>query len=359
MSTATAVPTPSLSFQGARLPRFAPYVVIVGAVAAAALLALLMGWGWVATAVLAVLIIDVALPAWSRVVEGKRAAADRFVTCIVWTTLLCALVPLVWVLAQVVAKGAPGLTGYFLSHDSTPHFDKATLSVTAGGGAFHALVGTLLVTLGAIVISVPVGLMAAIYLVEYGRGTWVARGITLLVDVMTGIPSIVAGLFALALFTEFGDPGTRMGLMGSVALSLLMIPTVVRAAEEMMRLVPNDLREASYALGVPKWRTIVKVVLPTAVGGIVTGVMLAISRVIGETAPLLVAVGVVDSVNWNLFSSRMETLPVFILQNYNNSAVPGAIDWAWSGALLLIIIVMVLNLIARIVGKIFAPKTGR
>jgi phosphate transport system permease protein len=359
MTTLAAAPTSTLSLQGARLPRFAPYLVVVGSAALAALLGLLLGWGWVPVAVVTVLLVDVALPLWARFVEGSRAATDRLVTCLVWTTLLCALVPLVWVLTEVVVKGAPGITGYFLTHDSTPHFDKTSLTVTAGGGALHALVGTLLVTLGAIVISVPIGLMAAIYLVEYGRGTWVSRGITLLVDVMTGIPSIVAGLFALALFTEFGDPGTRMGLMGSVALSLLMIPTVVRASEEMMRLVPNDLREAAYALGVPKWRTIVKVVLPTAIGGIVTGVMLAISRVIGETAPLLVAVGAVDSMNWNLFGSRMETLPVFILQNYNNSAVPGAIDWAWSGALLLILIVMVLNLIARIIGKIFAPKTGR
>ncbi|GAB2974030.1 phosphate ABC transporter permease PstA [Nocardioides montaniterrae] len=359
MSAAVAVTAPpsTLSIRGNRLPVFAPYLVLVGSASAAALVALLLGWGWVPIGILTVLIADVALPLWSRIVEGRRAAADRFITCLVWTALACALVPLVWVLTEVVIKGAPHIDGYFLTHDSTPHFDPKTLEVSGGGGALHALVGTLLVTLGAIVISVPVGLMAAIYLVEYGRGTWIARGITLLVDVMTGIPSIVAGLFALALFTEFGSPGTRMGLMGSVALSLLMVPTVVRAAEEMMRLVPNDLREAAYALGVPKWRTIVKVVLPTAIGGVVTGVMLAVSRVIGETAPLLVAVGTVDSMNWNLFNSRMETLPTFIMQNY--SGTHDMYKWAWSGALLLILIVMILNLVARIVGKIFAPKTGR
>ncbi len=206
-------------------------------------------------------------------------------------------------------------------------------------------------------ISVPVGLMTAVYLVEYGGKTWLPRTITLLVDVMTGIPSIVAGLFAVALFTEFGGVGTRIGLMGSVALSLLMIPTVVRAAEEMMRLVPPDLREASYALGVPKWRTIVKVVMPTAFGGILTGVMLAISRVIGETAPLLVAVGAVDVVNTNLLSGRMETLPVFIITQYNSGA--DALQLAWGAALLLIIIVMLLNLVARILGKFFSPKVGR
>jgi phosphate transport system permease protein len=346
-----------VSIQGARLPRLAPYLVLAGAVALSALVVLLLGWGWVAIPVLAVVVADVALPVWARLVEGRRAAADRLVTCLVWTALGCALVPLAWVLIDVLKNGVPAVTGYLLTHDGTPHFDPATLETTSGGGALHALIGTMLVTLGAAVISVPVGLMTAIYLVEYGRGTWIARGITLLVDVMTGIPSIVAGLFALALFTLF-DPALRMGLMGSVALSLLMIPTVVRSAEEMMRLVPNDLREASYALGVAKWRTVVKVVLRTSLGGIITGVMLAVSRVIGETAPLLVAVGAIDSTNWNLFSGRMETLPVFIMSNYSSATTDGY-KWAWAGALLLIVIVMVLNLVARIIGKIFAPKTGR
>ena len=142
-----------------------------------------------------------------------------------------------------------------------------------------------------------------------------------------------------------------------MALSLLMIPTVVRSTEEMLRLVPDDLREASYALGVPSWRTIAKVVLPTSVGGIVTGIMLAISRVIGETAPLLVVAGFTDSVNTNLFSDRMMTLPVFIFTQYSHLRPRRASSYAWGGALVLILIVMLLNLIARIIGKIFAPKT--
>ena len=170
----------------------------------------------------------------------------------------------------------------------------------------------------AALISVPIGVFAAIYLVEYGAGKRLARTITFLVDVMTGIPSIVAGLFALSLFVIILGPAVRFGFGGAVALSLLMIPTVVRSTEEMLRLVPADLREASYALGVPKWRTVTKVVLPTAVGGIVTGVVLAISRVIGETAPLLVIAGFTDSVNTNLFDGRMMTLPVFIFTQYSH-----------------------------------------
>ena len=210
-------------------------------------------------------------------------------------------------------------------------------------------------------ISVPIGLFTSIYLVEYaGRGR-IGRTITFLVDVMTGIPSIVAGLFAYALFVLFFGEGVRMGFGGAVALSLLMIPIVVRSCEEMLKLVPHELREASYALGVPKWRTIVKVVLPTALPGIITGITLAIARVIGETAPLLIIAGSTDSVNTNLFSERMMTLPVFIYYSYTQPGVPAEFgqDRAWGAALVLIVIVMVLNLLARLLGKLFAPKAAR
>jgi phosphate transport system permease protein len=185
--------------------------------------------------------------------------------------------------------------------------------------------------------------------------------INLLVDVMTGIPSIVAGLFAYALFAIFLGPGIRMGIMGAVALAVLMTPVVVRSTEEMLRLVPNELREASFALGVPKWRTIAKVVLPTSVAGITTGIMLSISRVIGETAPLLLTAGVATSMNYDLFSGRMMTLPVFAYSQYMNQGIPASayIDRAWSAALVLIVIVMLLNLVARIVAKVFSPKLGR
>jgi phosphate transport system permease protein len=232
--------------------------------------------------------------------------------------------------------------------------------VGEGGGALHAIVGTLLITLAAAIISIPIGLFTAIYLVEYGRGR-LARGITFLVDVMTGIPSIVAGLFAYALFALFFGPGIRMGFMGAVALSVLMIPVVVRSSEEMLKLVPNELREAAYALGVPKWLTIVRVVLPTSIAGITTGIMLSISRVIGETAPLLLTAGVTASMNYNLFEGRMMTLPVFAYSQYMNQGIPASafIDRAWAAALVLIVIVMALNLVARLVAKVFAPKFGR
>jgi len=293
----------------------------------------------------------VAMPLWSRLVEGRRAATDRLVTGLIWTAFAIALSPLVWLLWVAVRSGLPAINGDFLSYSMRGVIGDGQ------GGILHALIGTLLITLAAVVLSVPVGILTAVYLVEYGDRSRTARVITFLVDVMTGIPSIVAGLFALALVVLVFGPAFRMGFGGSIALSLLMIPTVVRSSEEMFRLVPHDLREASYALGVPKWRTIVKVVLPTSVAGIVTGVVLAISRVIGETAPLLVVAGATDGINTNLFDGRMTTLPVFIFSQYSTST-PIGYQRAWGGALVLIALVMVLNLIARLIGRVFAPAKG-
>jgi phosphate transport system permease protein len=220
--------------------------------------------------------------------------------------------------------------------------------------------GTLVITAVTTVISVPIGLMTAVYLVEYGSGR-LKKAITFLVDVMTGIPSIVAGLFAYALFAIFFGPGVRLGIAGAVALSVLMIPVVVRSAEEVLKLVPNELREAAYALGVPKWRTIVKVVLPTAIAGLATGVTLAIARVIGETAPLLVTVGIANATNFDPFDGRMATLPVYAYYQLTQPGVPPefAIDRAWTAALVLIMIVMGLNVVARLISRFFAPTTGR
>jgi len=342
---------PVMQIASPRLPRWAPALVAVMALALAGLPAILKGWGlapWLFVALAAFL---VAMPLWSRLVEGRRAAVDRFVTALVWASFAIAVAPLIWILWVVVTQGLPAINVDFLT--------TSMLNVVGDeqGGIYHALLGTLLITLAATIISVPIGILTAIYLVEYGQRSRAARMITFLVDVMTGIPSIVAGLFALALFVLLFGPAYRSGFGGAVALTLLMIPTVVRSSEEMFRLVPVDLREASYALGVPKWRTILRVVLPTSIGGVVTGVVLAISRVIGETAPLLVVAGATDGVNTNLFDGRMTTLPVFIFSQYSTST-PVGYERAWGGALVLIALVMVLNLIARIIGRVFAPAKG-
>ncbi|GAA3530299.1 phosphate ABC transporter permease PstA [Nocardioides daeguensis] len=333
-----------------RLPRQAG--VIVGVIAAAfGGLLLVLGMGVVGSVLLGVLAFLVVLPSWSLMVEGRRGATDRLMTGLIWTSFAIAVVPLVSLIWRVVSKGVGRIDGTFLSYS----FFKTQIDQPVG--VYHAIIGTLLITLGAAIISVPVGVMAAVYLVEYGKGNKLAKAITFLVDVMTGIPSIVAGLFAFALFTLIFGPAYVSGLGGSVALSLLMVPIVVRATEEMLMLVPDDLREASYALGTPKWKTIVRIVLPTAIGGILTGITLAISRVIGETAPLLLIAGATDRTNMNLFDGAMTTLPVLIYgQNLRGDAPAEAI--AWGAAFILIVIVMVLNLAARIVGKIFAPKKG-
>jgi phosphate transport system permease protein len=304
--------------------------------------------------VLAVAVVGtVVVVAVARAVEGRRKATDRLVTCLVYGAFLLAMVPLVSLVWTVVGNGLARLDGEF--------FGSSMLGIIGpGGGAYHAIMGTLVITGLTTLMSVPVGLMTAIYLVEYGSGR-LKRAITFLVDVMTGIPSIVAGLFAYALFVIFFGPGVRMGFAGAVALSVLMIPVVVRSSEEVLKLVPNELREASYALGVPKWRTVVKVVLPTALAGLGTAVTLAIARVIGETAPLLVTVGITNATNTNPFDGRMATLPVFAYYQLTQPGVPPqyGIDRAWTAALVLIVIVLLLNLAARLISRFFAPESGR
>jgi len=296
--------------------------------------------------------------------DARRRRTDVVMRGLVISSFALAMVPLVSVIWTVLSNGLGRFNLYFLSVSM-----RGVFGGMDAGGIYHAIVGTVEITLFAALISVPLGIMTAIYLVEYGTGR-LAKAVTFFVDVMTGIPSIVAGLFAYAFFAVFFGNGVRMGVVGSVALSVLMTPVVVRSSEEMLKLVPNELREAAYALGVPKWLTIIKVVLRTSVAGLVTGVMIAVARVIGETAPLLITVGVVDSINSNLFDGRMMTLPVYVFRQFSQGLVPcsSASDTvciadinfqrAWAAALTLILIVMLLNLLARLVSRLFAPKTA-
>lgn len=359
--TATTPPAGIVnSLTTGRLPRWAPWVLL-----SASWVVMLVVFGLVAASTgselqivpaifLGTILFDILIFVISYLVEGVRQAKNRLVTSLVATAFIIALLPLISLVFTVVVSGLPRFDPLFFS-------SSMRNVVGEGGGALHAITGTLLITGMAALISVPVGLLAAIYLVEYGRGA-LAKAITFFVDVMTGIPSIVAGLFAFAFFSLItGDPGIRFGFGGAVALSLLMIPVVVRSSEEMLKLVPNELREASYALGVPKWLTIIKIVIPTSIAGITTGVTLAIARVIGETAPLLIIAGFTASMNYDLFNDRMMSIPVFVYTQYANPGtdVQAYLDRAWTGALTLILIVMALNLIARLVARIFSPKLGR
>jgi phosphate transport system permease protein len=336
-------PFVSRQLRGGTLPGWAPYGVIAGSLVFTA--ALLLATGAFAIGLLmvfATIVSCVAIYAWSRAVEGPRRALDRLMTFAIAAAFGLALIPLLSLLFQVTQRGLPGLDWEFLT--GTPR------GVIGGGGAAHAIVGTVVITGVAAAISVPIGIMAAIYLNEYGEGR-LRRALTFFVDVMTGIPSIVAGLFAYALFAIFFGPGIRLGIMGSLALSVLMIPIVIRSAEEVLKVVPNHLREAAYALGTPKWKTIVKVVLPTAFAGLVTAVMIGIARIVGETAPLLVTTGVVDSINSNPFQGRMQNLAVYAYSEYRTPGVmkQASYDRAWAAALTLIVIVMILNLVARLI----------
>jgi phosphate transport system permease protein len=298
--------------------------------------------------------------------RGSRKIKNNIATSLVSLAFAIALIPLIWLLWTVVSKGYHVIfsSGWWTS-------DQAGIDQRVkGGGALAAIIGTAEQVALCTVISVPVGLLVGVFLVEYGRGLF-ARVTTFMVDILTGIPSIVAALFIYALFvTTLGGIGA--GWLVSLALVILMIPVIVRTTEEMLRLVPNELREASYALGIPKWKTIVRVVIPTAFSGLITGIVLGVARVAGETAPLLILVGYSATTNTNLFSNPQSTLPGFINQEFinintssgtaayhldaNGNRVAGAVanyapDRLWGAALTLIIIVMALNLIARLIGR--------
>lgn len=300
-------------------------------------------------------------------VSGRRRFKNGLAGVLITLSFLVALVPLVWLLWTVVRSGI----GLVLHASWWSQTQRNIGFSDPGGGVYHAIIGTFETVLITTVISVPIAVLVGVYLVEYGRGRF-AKVTTFMVDILTGIPSIVAALFIFALFISIGG-GKKSGWLAALALVILMVPLVVRTTEEMLRLVPNELREASYALGIPKWRTIVKVVIPTAFTGLITGIVLGVARVAGETAPLLILTGYSDSVNWNPFNGNPQTsLPLEIRQQFLNintstggasyhldangnrvagSAINYAPDRMWAAALTLIIIVLALNMLARFVGR--------
>ena len=346
-----------------QLPKLVELYVLGGAVIVVGGIMLLVGgFNWGGWVFLSIVLYLVALGVLSSIAENRRKATDRIVRSLVIVAFLLAMAPLVSTLFTVTAKGIGQLNWAFISTTGGAVFNPDTLAVTVSTGALQAVVGTLEITGIAALMSVPIGILTAIYLVEYAQsGQWMARTVTFLIDVMTGIPSIVAGLFAFSLFTLIVGPKAFSGFSASVALSVLMIPIVVRSCEEMLRLVPHDLREASFALGVSRFSTIIKIVLPTAIAGIITGVMLAIARVIGETAPIFMAASFTDNFNANPFNGPMQTLPVLAYTGYKfpGQDIAASNASAWGAALLLVLIVVILNIIARIVAKAFAPKGAR
>jgi phosphate transport system permease protein len=259
-------------------------------------------------------------------------------------SFLIATIPLIWVLYTVLERGFKAV----ISADWWGKSLAGVLPDQFAGGVYHAIYGTIIQALIAAVLSVPLGIMAAIYLVEYGRGRF-AKVTTFMVDILAGVPSIVAALFIFALWiATLGFPQSAFAV--ALALVLLMLPVVVRNTEEMLKLVPDELREASYALGVPKWKTILRIVVPTALPGIISGVLLALARVMGETAPVLILVGYARSINYDPSNGNMASLPLLIYTELINPEAAGRLR-VWGAALTLILLVASLYVAAAFVNR--------
>lgn len=286
-------------------------------------------------------------------IKGSRKVADNVSTVLIYFCMALALVPLVWVLFELVVRGTPSL----LSGEWWTASQRGVTVGASDGGVAHAIVGTLVQALVTTLMTVPFGIFVAIYLVEYAGNSRLGKVTTFMVDILSGVPSIVASLFIYSMWVVmFGM--SRSGFAVSLALVLLMLPIVVRNTEEMLRIVPHELREASYALGVPKWKTILKIVLPTALSGIVTGIMLAVARVMGESAPMLILVATSRIITYNPFGQSQSSLPLFMLDMYKAGNTGAAFDKMWGAALTLVLIIALINILARFVSAKFSVKSS-
>ena len=281
--------------------------------------------------------------------KGWRRTKNRIMTTLFVTSFVLVIIPLGFVLFTTIAKGASVISWQFLTSGPIP----PNVSPASEGGMGPAVLGTIEITAVATALAVPLGILGAIYLNEYGGRGWLAAFLGFMSDVMTGVPSIVMGLFLFSIWVlHFGFSG----FAGALALACLMLPIVIRSSYEILRLVPNSLREGSYALGASKARVTVTVVLPAAIGGIVSGALLAVARAAGETAPLLFTIGAAHTVNTNVFSGANIALPSLIFVNAS-SPYAGAEALGWGAALTLIAICFILMIAARLVTARFARYT--
>jgi phosphate transport system permease protein len=276
-------------------------------------------------------------------ISAGRRRKDKFMRGLLAAGTIVALVPLVLVLYYLLKKGLGAVSWHFLSTDPTGNF------LGDPGGIKSAIFGTIEMVALASLIAIPIGIGVALYLTEYGKDNKFAAVVRYFVDVLTGVPSIVFGLFIYITLILSGHFGTFAGWKGSVALALLMLPIVTRSAEVVLLLVPDHLREAALALGAPRWRVITRVVLPTALPGLVTGSLLAIARAAGETAPLLFTAAIVNGTTLNL-GDRMNSLPLQIFTDVGQ-AQDRLVARAWGAALTLVVLILLLTLIARFVSR--------
>ena len=276
----------------------------------------------------------------SFIIRGPQAAKDSFVSTLVALGAVATVTPIASILFTVVKNGAPGLHPGILSNDMSM---AAATDPIASGGVLHAITGTLTMVVLALIMSVPIGILTALYLTEV-KGKF-AGPVRFLVQAMSGVPSIVAGLFILSAVLYPITKGYS-ALMGAMALTILMIPTIARTSEEVLLLIPNDLREAGTALGGTQWRTVAMIVVPAARSGLVTAIILGVARIAGETAPLLLLTGGGDKVNPNPFSGSVGSLPYYIWKGFNSGS-SDALTRAWAGLLVVMIEVLILFIAAR------------
>lgn len=283
-------------------------------------------------------------------ISGARRVKDKLATLIFTLCFVVAVIPLIALLYKVISAGLPAIlnptwwtNSFFLVSPSS-----------MAGGVGHAIYGSLIQALIAAVISIPLGVAAGIMLVEYPDSK-IAKPTTFMVDVLAGVPSVVAAIFIFGIWISVLNFNLSAFAV-ALALVLLMLPLIVRSTEEMLKLVPDELREASYALGVPKWKTIVSIVIPTALSGMISGVFLAVARVMGETAPVLILVGYTASYNYDVFQGNMASLPLLIYNQLSNPTDAGQYR-IWGAALTLVIIIGLANVLAAFASKALAPKT--
>ena len=334
-----------------KLPLVVDLGIAVVALLVSAAVVLGLGLGnWVLVVVVGGIFYLAGMFAAATRVEGRRSARNRLWKTLIYSACILAILPLASVVWTLVSKGVARLDGDF--------FGSSMNNIGArdpNGGAYHAIIGTLEQVGIATLMAVPLGVLGAIYLVEYGRGRF-ALTVRFFVDVMTGIPSIVAGLFILAFWVLIVSPWFNNGVprfsgfAASLALTVLMLPTIVRSTEEMLRLVPGPLREGAYALGVPQWKTILRVVLPTALPGIVTGIMLSVARAAGETAPVLLVAGGAAAINFNPFDGNQSSLALYTYSQAGDAS-RFAPDRAWTAALTLVAIVLILTIAAKLLAR--------